>query len=140
MIHNVHFLKNHNISDCYIVALETLYLLFSSHLKGVMIKLDFEKVFDNVNWNFLINALAGFGFSSKWISWIKICIHSAKFSILINGAPKGYFGTSNGLRHMDPLSPLLFIIVTYILNRVLCLGKENHLIKGIPFSHNGSDV
>ena len=105
-----------------------------------MIKLDFEKVFDNVNWNFLINALAGFGFSSKWISWIKICIHSTKFFILINGTPKGYFGASNGLKQGDPLCPLLFISVTHILNRMLYLGKENHLIKGILFPHNGPNV
>ena len=69
-----------------------------------------------------------------------MCIYTPKFSILINGSPKGHFGASNGLRHGDPLSHLLFILVTYIINRMLCLGKENNLIRGISFPLNGPDV
>ena len=105
-----------------------------------MVKLDFEKAFDNVNWDFLMNTLVGFGFSSKWISWIKMCISTVKFSVLINGSPKGYFSAANELRQGDPLSPLLFILVTYIFNRMLCIDKENNLINEIKFLHNGLDV
>ena len=59
---------------------------------------------------------------------------------MINRSPRGFFGASNGLRQGDPLSPLLFIIVTHILNRMLNLGRENNLIKGIKFPHNGPKV
>ena len=60
--------------------------------------------------------------------------------MLINGSPKVYFGATNGLRQGDPLSPLLFIVVIYILNRMLCLAMDNNLIEGIKFPHNGLEV
>ena len=42
-----------------------------------------------------------------------------KFPVLINGSPKDFFGSSRGLRQDDPLSPLLFVIVTEALSRLL---------------------
>ena len=105
-----------------------------------MFKLDFEKAFDNVNWKFLIDSLKGFGFIDKWIVWIKMCIYSAKFSILVNGSPRDLFDASNGLRQGDPLSPILFIIVTRVLNRILHLGRQNDLIEDIKFPHNSPEI
>ena len=71
---------------------------------------------------------------------MKICIFSAKFSILVNGSPKGYFGASNGLRQGDPLSPLLFIMVTHSLNRMPCFGKDRNLIQWIKYPNNGPEI
>ena len=96
-----------------------------------MLKLDFEKDFDNVNWDFLIDTLKRLRCGDKWIAWIRMCITSAKFSVLVNGSPKGYFGSFTDLRQDNPLSPLLFITATHILNKMLALGKQNNLIKGI---------
>ena len=59
------FLLRCNISDCFLVAQETLHLIHTSSKPGLMLKLDFEKAFDNVNWEFLIDSLKGFGFSDK---------------------------------------------------------------------------
>ena len=43
------FLPRRNISDCFLVAQETLHLMNSSQSLALMLKLDFEKAFDNVN-------------------------------------------------------------------------------------------
>ena len=53
------FLLGRNISDCFLVAQETLHLLHTSNRLGLMLKLDFEKAFDNINWDFLISSLKG---------------------------------------------------------------------------------
>ena len=86
------FLPGRSIGDCYLVAQETLHLLHASKTTSLLLKLDFEKTFDNVNWDFLISFLRGLGCGEKWIQWIRMCISTAKFSILINGSSKGYFG------------------------------------------------
>ena len=79
------FLLRRNISDCYLVAQETLHLMHTSKISDILLKLDFEKAFDNVNWDFIISTLRGLGCVEKWIQWIRMCISTTKFSILING-------------------------------------------------------
>ena len=88
-------------------------------MPGVICKLDVEKAFDHVNWNFLMQMLERSGFSTKWRQWILFCLSTVCFSILINDSPCGFFGSSRGLRQGDPLSPLLFVLVMEALGRML---------------------
>jgi hypothetical protein len=70
---------------------------------GVLCILDMEKAYDHVNWNFLLYLLRRCGFGEKWCLWIKQRISIARFSVLINGTPFGYFSSSRGVRQGDPL-------------------------------------
>ena len=60
-------------------------------IPGVICKLDVEKAYDHMNWNFLLYLLDRCGFSRKWRRWISYCISTVCFSILINGGPEGLF-------------------------------------------------
>lgn len=71
---------------------------------GLMCKIDREKAYDHVNWGYLDWVLGQMGYGQRWRSWIKICITSPVFSVLVNGVPKGFFKGSRGLRQGDPLS------------------------------------
>ncbi|WMV54656.1 hypothetical protein MTR67_048041 [Solanum verrucosum] len=57
----------------------------------ILCKLDIEKTYDHVNWNFLLKKLKDMGFGSKWIGWINNCISNVKFSLLVNGNSEGFF-------------------------------------------------
>ncbi|XP_071717856.1 uncharacterized protein [Rutidosis leptorrhynchoides] len=66
--------------------------------KGVIIKVDFEKAFDSLNWNFLLEVMRCMVFGSKWIKWISSCLMSASISILINGSPTDEFLLGRGVQ------------------------------------------
>ena len=59
------------------------------------------------------------GFSDKWRQWISFCLSTVIFSILINGTPHGFFGSSRGLWQCNPLSPLLFVLVMEAVGKML---------------------
>ena len=68
-------------------------------------KLDFEKAFDFINWDFHFELLLARGFGQRQIDWIKVYLLSGNSSILINGKPENYIQYRKDLRQGDPLSP-----------------------------------
>nr|XP_016449022.1 PREDICTED: uncharacterized protein LOC107774064 [Nicotiana tabacum] len=70
------------------------------------------------------------GFGEKWIKWIKYCISTVRFFILINGSPEGFFPAHRGLRQGDPLSPFLFILAMEGLNNMVKTARSQGWIKG----------
>lgn len=61
----------------------------------------------------------GYEFPMKFCQLIMSCIMSPKITIKINGNNYGYFAEKRGLRHGDPISPLLFVLVMKYLSRML---------------------
>lgn len=97
---------------------------------SVVLKLNIEKAFDKVDWDFVDLIVEAKGFDHRWRKWIKGCISSPNFSIIINGKPWGKIFASRGLRQDDPLSPFLFTLVMDCLSRNLSSVKAKGLIKG----------
>ncbi|KAL5566826.1 hypothetical protein UlMin_029990 [Ulmus minor] len=124
------FVHNRQILDVVLVATEAVEDYRIRGERGVIFKVDFEKAYDHVNWDFLDFVLEKKGFGVRWRSWMRGCISLANFSIMINGKPRGRFGASRGLRQGDPLSPFLFILVVDILGRMMDKAVRIGEVKG----------
>nr|GEV72794.1 putative RNA-directed DNA polymerase, eukaryota, reverse transcriptase zinc-binding domain protein [Tanacetum cinerariifolium] len=65
---------------------------------SLIFKVDFEKAYDSVRWDFLDGILKKFGFDEKWCKWIQSCLRSLRGSIIINGSPTKEFQFFKGLK------------------------------------------
>ncbi|GJV73948.1 RNA-directed DNA polymerase, eukaryota, reverse transcriptase zinc-binding domain protein [Tanacetum coccineum] len=71
----------------------------------ISFKIDLQKAYDTVNWEFLKSTLVGFGFHERMIQWIMQCVTTIAFTLNVNGVRIGYFKGGRGLRKGDPISP-----------------------------------
>ncbi|PHT80461.1 hypothetical protein T459_18513 [Capsicum annuum] len=119
------------IIDAVLIANEAIDSRMSQSKLGILCKLDIEKAYDHVNWDFILRQM---GFGERWIGWINFCMSTVKFFVLINGSPGGFFNAHRGIRQGDPLFPFLFIIAMEGLNNMLNIAKEAGRIQGFEVS------
>jgi hypothetical protein len=98
---------------------------------GLVLKLDFEKAYDKLNWDFLYEWLKQRGFGDKWCDWIKLVMSSGTVSVKLNNYTGSYFKSGRGVIQGDPLSPFLFNIAANTLAKMISLSQRNNLIKGL---------
>jgi len=125
------FMRGQNILEGVVVLHETIHELHRKNLSGVIFKIDFEKTYDKVKWNFLLQTLRLRGFSPKWIEWIKSFISGGSVAINANEEIGPYFQTKKGLRQGDLLSPILFNIVVDMLTLLINRAKANDQVHGV---------
>ena len=117
------FVEGRQIVDVALIANEAIDSMLKGDEAGMLCKLDLEKAYDHINWDFLLTVMQKMGFGGKWAGWIKWCISTASFSVLINGSPAGFFQSTQGLRQGDPISPYLFVLgmeaLSYLINRAV---------------------
>ena len=79
------FIKTRSIHDCLAWAFEYIHLYHKSKKEIIILKLDFEKAFDKVEYSVIIQMLNKLGFGDRFIGWIQNILFSASTSILLNG-------------------------------------------------------
>lgn len=75
-----------------------------------MIKIDLEKAYDRLSWDFIRDTLMKVWFDGTWIHNIMICIESSSMSIHFNGEQLPSFFPKRGVGQGDSISPYIFVL------------------------------
>ncbi|RVW89084.1 LINE-1 retrotransposable element ORF2 protein [Vitis vinifera] len=133
------FVHGRQILDAVLIANEALDSRLKGNNPGLLLKMDIEKAFDHVKWDFLMDVMSKMGFGHRWIKWMNWCCSTTTFSILINGSPSGFFRSSRGLRQGDPLSPYLFLFAMEALSQLLSCARNGGFISGFRVGGRGRE-
>jgi hypothetical protein len=127
------FIKGRNLLEGPLALIEIVHELRSKKLGGILLKLDFEKAYDRVNWEFLAEVLRCKGFEEAYIHRVLQLVSGGQTAISINGVIGPYFRNKRGVRQGDPLSPLLFNFIGEALSGILsAAGAAGHLQGVVP--------
>ncbi|GKC62400.1 RNA-directed DNA polymerase, eukaryota, partial [Tanacetum coccineum] len=92
------FVADRQILDGPFILDEVLQWCRRKKKHALIFKVDFEKAFDSVRWDFVDDVLNKFGFGERWRTWIQSCLRSSRGSILVNGSPTEALQFFRGLK------------------------------------------
>nr|GEY14259.1 RNA-directed DNA polymerase, eukaryota [Tanacetum cinerariifolium] len=105
------FVTDRQILDGPFILNEIVHWCKNQKKQYMIFKVEFEKAYDSVRWDFMDDISRRFGFGEKWCKWIQSYLYSFRGSVLVNGSPTKEFQFQKGLKQGDPHSPILFILV-----------------------------
>ncbi|RVW88447.1 hypothetical protein CK203_043884 [Vitis vinifera] len=112
------------------IANEVIDFVQKGKCGGILCKLDMRKCMTMLTRTSLTLLLENMGFGVKWISWIRWCISTMRFSILVNETPSGFFPKLSRFEAAGPSLPYLFVIAMEALSCLLKRAKEGGFLSG----------
>ena len=85
------FVRGRFILESVVTAHEAIPEVHKSNESGIILKIDYEKAYDRVNWDFLVEMLTSRGFGAKWIRWNLSILQQSSFCVKINDVLGPYF-------------------------------------------------
>jgi len=134
------FLGRSDMLDIILVGNETVEFLKKEKKSGVLVKVEFEKAYDSMDWKFLYYMLGRLGFNCKWIKWIKACMESATISVLVIESPIEEFKPKRKIRQGNPMTQFLFLIVAEGLTGLVRKAKKANLFECVKVGLRGVQV
>ncbi len=96
--------------------------------------LDMEKAFDRCSWEFLIKAMKEIGLDDGFINFITLAYSTSsppQRQIYVNGYLGPEFALGSGVAQGCPISPLLFLLITEPMSRLM---KNKSEIQGVTIN------
>ncbi|GJU06692.1 RNA-directed DNA polymerase, eukaryota [Tanacetum coccineum] len=129
------FISERQILDGPFILNEVIQWCKTKKKQYLIFKVDFEKAYDFVRWDFLDDVLRKFGFGNKWCEWIQSCLKSSRGSILINGSPTEEFQFFKGLKQGKwsdrNINTLIHVLVCFYRASGLRMNISKSKIMGV---------
>jgi hypothetical protein len=125
------FFPTRFILDNVLVTNGTIEHARSSQQTLILLKLDFCKAFDRVEWRFLFECMSRFGIHPRFLDLVKLLFSGVAAGVSVNGGQSIKFQIKRGVRQGCPLAPYLFLLVQEVLNLVVKNAEAKGKIKGI---------
>jgi retron-type reverse transcriptase len=114
-----------------VAAHEVLHEVHSKKFPGLVLKLDYEKAYDRIGWNFLDYMLETRNFGPNFRRYVKAILHHGSLCVRINDINNNYFVAGKGLKQGDPLSPILYNLVADVFSKILFKAASRNFIQGL---------
>ncbi|CAN6687217.1 unnamed protein product [Malus baccata var. baccata] len=125
------FVANRQIHDNIGIAHEMFHFLKGRKAKTkyeLGFKIDMQKAYDRVEWDFLDAIMGIMGFCNRWRQLVMGCVSYVQFVILLNGQPGKSFVPSYGIRQGDPLSHFLSLLVGEVFSGLIQKAVHDKLL------------
>ncbi|GJQ92932.1 RNA-directed DNA polymerase, eukaryota [Tanacetum coccineum] len=119
------FVADRQILDGPFILNELVQWCKSKKKQSMVFKVDFEKAYDSVRWDFLDVVIKKFGFGERWCNWIQKCLQSLRGSVLVNGSPTQEFQFYKGLKQGIKLSPTMHMSHLFYADDAIFMGQWN---------------
>lgn len=133
------FVPGRQIVDNIMVYQEILHSLRtnSGSKRYMVIKVDLEKAYDRLRWDFIQDTLQVAGFDEKWVRNIMRCVETPRLALLWNEQQQDWIYPKRGVRQGDALSPYLFVLCVERLSHIIKRSANEGRWKGIRLSKKG---
>lgn len=133
------FVPGRHSSDNIIIAQEVVHTIRKKMGKKryMAIKIDLEKAYDKLKWEFVHDTLTDIRIPSKLVEVVWHCISSPVMKILWNGESTDPFMQYIGVRQGDPLSPYIFVLCIKRLSQLISLLVDQDVWKSMKLNRNG---
>ena len=122
------FLQGRYIGENIRLMYDLLNYTDNNNNRGMFLLVDFEKAFDSVSHDFILQILELFNFGPSIQNWFQVLYNGAKASVLRNGFLSESFQIERGCRQGDGLSPYLFLLCAEILGKMV---RRDNTLKGV---------
>jgi hypothetical protein len=92
------FIRGRALHEGVLALHEIAHELRMKKLGGLLLKLDFEKAYDRVNWDFLREVLVCKGFSAMLVHHLMQLVMGGQTAINVNGEIGPFFRNARGVR------------------------------------------
>ena len=115
-------------------------MAMDNNIELIFFKIDFDKAYDRVEWDFILQSLHDMGMGRNFIKSVHCLLAKAKTYVALNGTLSPAIYLKRSIRQGCPFAPLLFVIIADALGWLVQDAISKNLIRGIQLPRKDQDL